>query len=210
MPNNCSGSTITSVDHYSLTQEEERLIELAATRLNPDQQWSTSRPSKRHCSSTRSVTTPGAAALVTPQDSCTSFHEDELSFDVTDLAKSLASRMRESCATMSALQKWDRENGLPKSHCQTMVNTSRSRTQLLEGVVVKKWNGKPLMEFEGAEKLVRPIQRRSSCRGAELTNGTRTTGFNKAKPLSRNDLAQYTDTASESEILDGSGDFQES
>ena len=47
------------------------------------------------------------------------------------------------------LQKWDKKNGLPKSHSQTMVNSSRSRKQLQEGIVLKKWNGAPLI---GSEK----------------------------------------------------------
>eukprot|EP00804_Cyclotella_cryptica_P026875 CCRYP_017590-RA/>CCRYP_017590-RA protein AED:0.11 eAED:0.11 QI:0/-1/0/1/-1/1/1/0/803 len=46
------------------------------------------------------------------------------------------------------LQKWDKKNGLPKSHSQTMVNSSRSRKQLQEGVVLKKWNGAPLIGTE--------------------------------------------------------------
>jgi len=43
------------------------------------------------------------------------------------------------------LQKWDKKNGLPKSHSQTMVNSSRSRKQLQNGVILKKWNGDPLI-----------------------------------------------------------------
>jgi hypothetical protein len=231
MPGNCCDSTITSVhDHHSLTQEEEHLIELSADHFQTCNQGPKSLPtSKRHCSRIRCGTTnsvghdsdnpdhlqssasPDAAGLVTPYDSCsTCFIENDLSFDVTDLTERLASRMRESGASMSLLQQWDRENGLPKSHCQTMVNTSRSRTQLLEGVVVKKWNGKPLMEFEGAEKLVR---RRSSCRRgrAQSTDGTssRTTtfDFNQAKRLIRSNYDPGTDTASESENQDEFGTF---
>jgi len=43
------------------------------------------------------------------------------------------------------LQRWDKKNGLPKSHSQTMVNSSRSRKQLQKGVILKKWNGDPLI-----------------------------------------------------------------
>lgn len=52
-------------------------------------------------------------------------------------------------------QRWDKKNGLPKSHSQTMVNSSRSRRQLQKGVILKKWNGDPLItesEKEAAAK----------------------------------------------------------
>jgi len=44
------------------------------------------------------------------------------------------------------LEDWDKRNGLPKSHCMTMVNSSRSRTQLQTGEILKKWTGAPLIE----------------------------------------------------------------
>jgi hypothetical protein len=56
--------------------------------------------------------------------------------------KALMERTQQS---QKDLQKWDKKNGLPKSHSQTMVNSSRSRKQLQEGVVLKKWNGVPLI-----------------------------------------------------------------
>ena len=49
--------------------------------------------------------------------------------------------------TQKALQEWDRANGFPKSHSQTMVNSSRSRKQLKDGGILKKWNGAPLLNF---------------------------------------------------------------
>ena len=36
------------------------------------------------------------------------------------------------------------QNGLPRSHAQTMVSTSRSRKQLQKGIVLNKRDGKPL------------------------------------------------------------------
>jgi len=57
----------------------------------------------------------------------------------------LQAAMERTASTMKLLQDWDRAHGLPASHCQTMVNTSRSRKQLKEGVVLKKWNGSPLL-----------------------------------------------------------------
>ena len=48
-------------------------------------------------------------------------------------------------------QKWDKKNGLPKSHSQTMVNSSRSRKQLQKGVILRKWNGDPLIRSKHGE-----------------------------------------------------------
>lgn len=53
--------------------------------------------------------------------------------------------MDESLHSQAALQNWDRLNGLPASHSKTMVNTSRSREQLLKGVILRKWDGSPLI-----------------------------------------------------------------
>jgi hypothetical protein len=54
--------------------------------------------------------------------------------------------MVESSGTHDALQNWDRVRGLPASHSRTMVNSARSRRQLLEGVLLRKWNGKTLVQ----------------------------------------------------------------
>ena len=62
--------------------------------------------------------------------------------------------MHQSSYTMSSLQEWDKANGLPKSHCQTMVNSSRSREQLQSGLVLQKWDGKPLLHIPGAKVKV--------------------------------------------------------
>ena len=50
-----------------------------------------------------------------------------------------------SLLSSSLYQGWDKKNGLPKSHSQTMVNSGRSRKQLQKGVILKKWNGDPLI-----------------------------------------------------------------
>ncbi|KAI2496563.1 hypothetical protein MHU86_17955 [Fragilaria crotonensis] len=63
--------------------------------------------------------------------------------------------MKLSSLTTSSLQEWDRANGLPKSHSQTMVNSSRSREQLQSGLVLQKWNGTPLLRLPGARVKVR-------------------------------------------------------
>ena len=60
----------------------------------------------------------------------------------------LRQSMTKSAETQRALQNWDRQNGLPKSHSQTMVNSSRSRKQLQDGVILPKWDGTPLINNE--------------------------------------------------------------
>jgi hypothetical protein len=57
----------------------------------------------------------------------------------------LKALMERTQYSQKKLQRWDKKNGLPKSHSQTMVNSGRSRKQLQEGVVLKKWNGVPLI-----------------------------------------------------------------
>jgi len=68
-----------------------------------------------------------------------------LSADAVAIMSRMNNLMLKSAVSQSALQEWDKLNGLPRSHCQTMVNTARSRTQLQKGVVLPKWNGKPLI-----------------------------------------------------------------
>jgi hypothetical protein len=57
--------------------------------------------------------------------------------------------MAKSEKTQEALQKWDKDNGLPRSHSCTMVKTSRSRRQLIEGRILPKWDGSPSMTESG-------------------------------------------------------------
>lgn len=56
--------------------------------------------------------------------------------------------MEQSAKTQAALQDWDKRRGLPKSHSPSMVHSSRSRRQLQEGVILKKWDGSPLIDFD--------------------------------------------------------------
>ena len=53
--------------------------------------------------------------------------------------------MRKSISSQELLQEWDMKRGLPKCHSWTMMHTSRSRRQIMEGRVLPKWNGKPLI-----------------------------------------------------------------
>mmetsp|Transcript_27834 Transcript_27834/g.42602 ORF Transcript_27834/g.42602 Transcript_27834/m.42602 type:complete len:451 (+) Transcript_27834:321-1673(+) len=76
-------------------------------------------------------------------------HSRTTDTSIEDTAARLNDIMMKSKVTQSALQNWDRKNGLPKSHSQTMVNSSRSRKQLQEGVVLAKWDGTPLLDIHG-------------------------------------------------------------
>ena len=63
--------------------------------------------------------------------------------------------MKRTKMSQKKLEEWDTAQGLPKSHCQTMVNSSRSRKQLTDGVILKKWNGAPLLKGD-AETETKP------------------------------------------------------
>jgi len=56
--------------------------------------------------------------------------------------------MVQSQASLKALQDYDKSQGLPASHCATMVKSYRSRKQLLTGKILKKWDGTPLIHFQ--------------------------------------------------------------
>lgn len=89
-----------------------------------------------------------AIPMVVPQIPLPKKEDPELlKLDPSEVMAKLQSSMDKTTNTQKLLQEWDRANGLPKSHSQTMVNSSRSRKQLTEGVILKKWNGAPLLNF---------------------------------------------------------------
>jgi hypothetical protein len=57
-----------------------------------------------------------------------------LKLDPLKIMAKLQESMARTSSSMKQLQEWDRANGLPKSHSQTMTNSNRSRNQLSEGV----------------------------------------------------------------------------
>jgi len=70
------------------------------------------------------------------------------------MVKRLRVFMDRTQLSQKQLQSWDKQKGLPKSHSQTMVNSSRSRKQLQQGIVLKKWNGDPLISLEKSEQHI--------------------------------------------------------
>lgn len=57
-----------------------------------------------------------------------------LKLDPRKIMAKLQESMARTSSSMKQLQEWDRANGLPKSHSQTMTKSNRSRNQLSEGV----------------------------------------------------------------------------
>lgn len=78
------------------------------------------------------------------------------------MLEKLRDLMKSTEKTQRKLQQWDRDQGLPKSHSQTMVNTSRSRKQIQDGVILAKWDGSPLISEDVELGKARP--RRTSAK----------------------------------------------
>ena len=91
-------------------------------------------------------------------------------FDPNTMMLRLQSTMQASQATQKALQTWDKKNGLPKSHSQTMVNSSRSRQQLQSGAILPKWDGTPLINDE--TELGKPKPRSHKFKKSSLQSNT--------------------------------------
>lgn len=84
--------------------------------------------------------------------------------DPDAMLRKLKSLMSRTSETQKALQEWDKANGLPKSHSQTMVKSARSRKQIQSGQILKKWDGSPLLDFSAgnaaAESAAKGKQRK--------------------------------------------------
>ena len=89
--------------------------------------------------------------------------------------------MASSRKSQEALQEWDLQNGLPRSHSATMVHTNRSRRQLELGRVLPKWNGQPLIGTDGAPvvRKKRPTKKKARKSGSSV--GEKKTSIKKAK-----------------------------
>ena len=80
--------------------------------------------------------------------------------------------MERTLMSQKQLQNYDKANGLPRSHSQTMVNSNRSRKQLQKGVILKKWDGKPLISGTGEEDLNNDVEHGKDEQGL-ATNDTK-------------------------------------
>jgi len=92
-------------------------------------------------------------------DAVDTFETSESSDQSGDSFSKLKNLMRVSEETQRALQEWDKKKGLPKSHSCTMVKTSRSRRQILEGRILPKWDGTPLISDE-SQDIFKPRRKR--------------------------------------------------
>lgn len=124
-----------SFRQFSIDRQESSQV--AATGQNQP----VPKPSKK-------ISKKGSANKKTPLNSALNLIDGEiplpskpdpelLSLDPTDAMSKLMASMERTNNTQKQLQDWDSSRGLPKSHSQTMVNSSRSRKQLLDGVVLK-------------------------------------------------------------------------
>mmetsp|Transcript_19625 Transcript_19625/g.42608 ORF Transcript_19625/g.42608 Transcript_19625/m.42608 type:complete len:777 (-) Transcript_19625:33-2363(-) len=124
------------------------------TSVTKRKKGSSSKSKGGKASSSKSTSSVPVTAAVAPEIPLPSTADPELlKLDQEEVLAKLQSAMDRTKDTQKLLQEWDRANGLPKSHSQTMVNSSRSRKQLTDGIILKKWNGTPLLNFakEGAE-----------------------------------------------------------
>ena len=101
------------------------------------------RTAKKH-SKTPKIETPHPSELVELPPQCKD--------DPDIIMGRLNTLMQRTITSQKKLQKYDKQNGLPRSHSQTMVNSSRSRKQLQKGVVLKKWDGSPLIHVSNGKK----------------------------------------------------------
>jgi hypothetical protein len=81
--------------------------------------------------------------------------------------------MERTLMSQKQLQNYDKQNGLPRSHSQTMVNSNRSRKQLQKGVILKKWDGKPLISGTGKEDLNNDVEHGKDDEQGLATNDTK-------------------------------------
>jgi hypothetical protein len=86
-----------------------------------------------------------SSGSVTPSDK---EEANRLPSDSDAMLKRLRELMNKSTSTQQALQEFDKKRGLPRSHSQTMVNSSRSRRQIIQGKIIAKWDGSPLISDE--------------------------------------------------------------
>ena len=115
------------------------------------------------------------------------------SFDMARLIQYMTMSQR----SLKELQQHDKSQGLPTSHCHTMVQTERSRKQLQLGRILKKHDGTPLIRAEIAgdgtvmfveNKRKRRIDAQTMVRGKKRRRG-RPTGSGRRRGIPVNKTA---------------------
>lgn len=96
------------------------------------------------------------------EDDYGDFGEQNTKEGPIDPVTKLNQLMAKSQQSLQQLQQYDKSRGLPASHSQTMVKSSRSRRQLLEGKIMKKWDGTPMLEFDEQGRVIQQEKKRRS------------------------------------------------
>ena len=111
-----------------------------------------------------------------PSSTCTAATATNSSDKSSPSMDRLRALMAKSIKSMKLLEEHDRRQGLRKCDAQNMMKTARSRKQILENCILKKWDGTPLIAFEKCNKTgsitvsagpkkVRMTKRRASLAG---------------------------------------------
>ena len=96
------------------------------------------------------------------EDDDDEFGEQNTEEGPVDPIAKLNQLMAKSQQSLKQLQDYDKSQGLPASHSQTMVKSARSRRQLLEGKIMKKWDGTPMIEFDEQGRVIQQEKKRRS------------------------------------------------
>ena len=103
-----------------------------------------------------------AVAEDTDDEDDDEFGEQNTEEGPVDPITKLNQLMAKSQQSLKQLQQYDKSQGLPASHSQTMVKSSRSRKQLLTGRILKKWDGTPMIEFDEQGRVIQQEKKRRS------------------------------------------------
>ena len=161
-------------------------VQIPFRRLSEDSSETASASASADERSTTAICTDGRRRSLSSTTSQPSF----------DMAR-LIQYMTMSQRSLKELQQHDKSQGLPTSHCHTMVQTERSRKQLQLGRILKKHDGTPLIRAEIAgdgtvmfveNKRKRRIDAQTKVRGKKRRRG-RPTGSGRRRGISVNKTA---------------------
>ena len=161
-------------------------VQIPLRRLSEDSSETASASASADERSTTAICTDGRRRSLSSTTSQPSF----------DMAR-LIQYMTMSQRSLKELQQHDKSQGLPTSHCHTMVQTERSRKQLQLGRILKKHDGTPLIRAEIAgdgtvmfveNKRKRRIDAQTKVRGKKRRRG-RPTGSGRRRGIPVNKTA---------------------
>ena len=111
--------------------------------------------------------------------------------------------MRSSILSQEMIQAWDMRHGLSKSHSWTVMQTSQSRRQIMEGRDLPTWYGEPL-DGDELDKLRNNTHRKSAKRKKPVKS-------KKQSPSYASKLGTFAKLKwiEEEVVLEGIGDFND-